>query len=86
MLIRVKRFRLSHNGRIYRQGETVELADSIAKKLLTSDNFEAVGAEPSNKTASKATSKNTKTTKAEPVEVDEAVELPDVDPAKAVVK
>lgn len=83
MLIRIKKYRLSHEGRIYRQGETVELADSVAKKLLTSDNFEAVNTEPS-KTV-KTTSKS-KTVKSEPVEVEESIELPDVDPTKAVVK
>lgn len=82
MLIRVKKYRLSHNGHIYRQGETVDLADSIAKKLLTSDDFEAVNTESSKtKTASKS-----KTVKSEPVEVEETIELPDVDPTKAVVK
>ena len=82
MLIRVKKYRLSHEGRIYRQGETVEIADNVAKKLLTSDNFEAVNAETSK---AKTTSKS-KTVKAEPVEVEESIELPDVDPSKAVVK
>lgn len=90
MKLRIKKYKLSHKGHIYRKGDIVELDDVLAENLLTvsKDSLEAVQDVPEPSNSNKNKNKPKASTKPESKEepADDFASLPDVDPQAAIVE
>lgn len=91
MKLRIKKYKLSHKGHIYRKGDIVELDDLLADNLLTAskDSLEAVQDVPKPSNSNKSKNKPKASSKPESTEEpadDDFASLPDVDPQTAIIE